>query len=258
MDREHPITLRPGMPDQIPTPAFRWVAHTESHGDVRLPGRFPGEVAQMHPGLFERFPTFATVTGNATGHNVGPVRRSAVRPWNNVIIGEFAHRWLASTVLALIVVTCIDILTREFHARAAHTDERQQPYDGRQTYRQANTVHFTRVLFDNFHFASKRQCEGALPIDHSQRFKRGIKQQNGFHVCRYPPRSCLWWVDYPVFRDGRHINMSVYHHTPRRREMLLPPAHGYSSRSFLTLLIDRETFLPQTANFINSGGFKGG
>ena len=110
MDREHFVTLRPGMADQIPTPTFRWVAHAESHGDVWLPGRFPGEVAQMHPGLFERFPTFATITGNATGHDVGPVRRSAVRPWNNVVIGEFAHRGLAPTVLALIVVAGIDIL----------------------------------------------------------------------------------------------------------------------------------------------------
>ena len=123
MDREHVVTLRSGMPGQIPTPAFRWVAHAECHGDVRLPGRFPGEAAQMHPGLFERFSAFATVTGNATGHDVGPVRRPAVRPWNNVIIREFTHRWLAPTVLALIVVTSIDVLTLEFHARAAYTNE---------------------------------------------------------------------------------------------------------------------------------------
>ena len=64
----------------------------------------------MHPRLFERFPPFTTVAGNATGDNICPIGRSTVRPWNNVVIGEFTECRLAPTVLARIVVAGIDIL----------------------------------------------------------------------------------------------------------------------------------------------------
>src|ERR1043166_3448236 len=98
------------MPSQIPTPAFWRVAHAYGHGDIWLPGRFLRQVAQMHPGLFERFPPFTPVAGNATGDDVRPVCRPTVRPWNNMVIGEFAYGRLAPTVLTLLVVAGIDIL----------------------------------------------------------------------------------------------------------------------------------------------------
>ena len=107
---ENAASLLAVMPGQIPTPAFRWVTHAYGHGNIWLPGRFLRQVAQMHPGLFERFPPFTPVAGNATGDDVRPVRRPAVRPGNDMVVGEFADRRLAPTVLALIVVAGIDIL----------------------------------------------------------------------------------------------------------------------------------------------------
>ena len=64
----------------------------------------------MHPRLIERFPPFTTVAGYATGNDIRPIGRPTVRPWNNVVIGEFTDYRLAPTVLALIVITGIDIL----------------------------------------------------------------------------------------------------------------------------------------------------
>src|SRR5262249_2473841 len=75
-------------------------------------------------------------------------------------------------------------------------------------------------------------------------------------MCRaIPPRSCLWWVDNLVsgaVGDVGHISISVHHHTPRRREMLLLPVHDSPYRSLLSLLVDREPFLPQTTNLFHT------
>src|SRR5262249_34719847 len=110
MPRERFVAFRTSVPGEIILPAFRRVAHPESHGHVWLPGRFLGRMAQAHTRLLERFATLATVASNATGHDVGPIRWPSVRTWNNVVVCEFAYRRLVSTVLTLIVVTGIDIL----------------------------------------------------------------------------------------------------------------------------------------------------
>src|SRR5262249_42893145 len=83
-----------------------------------------------------------------------------------------------------------------------------------------------------------------------------LSNRTGSMCAAIPPRSCLWWPDYHVFINSRYIDITVYHHTPGRWEMLLPPSHGYSSRSLFPFLIDSQTFLPQTANFIDPGGCK--
>src|SRR5262249_55406824 len=103
-DKKHFVAFRSSMPGQIAPPAFRRVTHAEGHGHVRLPGRLLGEMAQVHTALLERFAPLAPVAGNATGHDVGPIRWPAVCTRNNVVVGEFAYRRLASTVLALIIV----------------------------------------------------------------------------------------------------------------------------------------------------------
>src|SRR5438046_2907295 len=104
MARKHFFAFRSGVPGEIAPPAFRRVAHTEGHGHVRLPGRFLGKMAQAHTTLFERFTPLAPVAGNATGHDISPIRGPAVCTRDNMVVSEFAYRRLAPTVLALIVI----------------------------------------------------------------------------------------------------------------------------------------------------------
>src|SRR5262244_3647948 len=82
-----------------------------------------------------------------------------------------------------------------------------------------------------------------------------LSSRTGSMCSDIPPQSCLWWVDNLVsgaVGDVCHISISVHHHTPRRREMLLLPAHDSPYRSLLSLLIDREPFLPQTTSLFHT------
>ena len=80
----------------------------------------------METRLVKRFTPFATITGDAARHNIGPVSLAAQGPWNDMVIGQFVQWGLLPAILAGITITRVDMLPREFDAPRAYANQLEE------------------------------------------------------------------------------------------------------------------------------------
>ena len=83
---------------------------------------------------------------------------------------------LLATVLAGVVVACVDVRSRELHLRAPTcADVLEQTHHRRELERERHRPHFLVVRLDDLDFALCPQDHRPLPMQDIERFKRRVE-----------------------------------------------------------------------------------
>src|SRR5262249_54638984 len=135
--------------------------------DYRQPRRLDRLLSDLHACLLRCAVALLLVAVVASHHDVLPRGPSALRPRNNVIIGQATQRELVTAVLASEVVTRCDVDPRKLYRPLATTNRPQHPDDGGHLDRDAHRADVLVVLFDDFDLPVEQHHDGPLPTDDS-------------------------------------------------------------------------------------------
>ena len=105
-----------------------------------------------------------------------------------MVKGQFANLVICATVLAAVIIACVDIDAREGHVvdTTLNGDVAQQPDDRRQLEGYRDGPHFAVVLGYHLNLTLTQHRDRLAPIDHLQRLVRRGQQQCLFHARLHP------------------------------------------------------------------------
>ena len=171
------------VPIQIIAPAHGSIPDTKTERDNRHPFRFGGMSDQPHPGLLGGPAAFLVVARKTGCYDVLPRGPATLDLGNNMIKGELFGRIPFSAVLARVLVTLIDIGTREpdLPARAPDLYQFKETKNGRKPKGDGHTPHFAVVEVDHLHLPLRKQGYCPLPGNDLERFERRIQEKCPFH-----------------------------------------------------------------------------
>jgi hypothetical protein len=171
------------VPIQIIAPAHGRIPDTKTERDNRHPFRFGRVPDQTHPGLPGCSAAFLVVTGKTSRYDILPRGTTALDLRDNMVERELLGRIPVATVLAGVLITLINIGTREpdLPARAPDLYEFKETKNGRKPKGDGYTAHLTVVEVDDLHLPLREQCYGPLPGNDLERFERRIQEKCPFH-----------------------------------------------------------------------------
>jgi hypothetical protein len=171
------------VPIQIIAPAHGSIPDAKPERDNRHPFRFGRMPDQTHSGLAGCSTAFLVVTRKTGRYDILPRGTTALDLRDNMVEGEFLGRIPVATVLAGVLVTLINIGTREadLPARAPDLYEFKETKNGRKSKGDGHTPHLAVVEVDDLHFPLREQCYGPLPRNDLERFERRIQEKCPFH-----------------------------------------------------------------------------
>ena len=171
------------VPIQVIAPAHGSIPDTQPERDNRHPFRFGRMPDQPHPGLPGGPASFFVIAGKTGRHDVLPRGPATLDLRNDMVEGELFGRITAAAVLAGVLVSLIDIGTREPDLTACAPDlyEFKEPKNGRKSKGDGHTPHFSVVEVDDLHFPLREQGYGPLPGNDLERFERRIQEKGPFH-----------------------------------------------------------------------------
>jgi hypothetical protein len=155
----------------------------------------------VHARLVGSAPALLTVAGNAASDDIAPLRLPSPGAWNHMVAGEVFVGKPPPAILAAMVVAGVDVSARKLGVAPSETNKSHQSNDRRDAYCDRDGMDLAVRLFYNLNLLHEDELNRPLPIDHVERFKRGVEQKDLFEESLLSIRAAEY------VRTGMVINL---------------------------------------------------
>ena len=141
------------------------------------PFGFFGLADQPHPSLFWSAATFFVITFKAAADDVVPRFSAFFSDRDHMIESEIFRRTFFPTILADVVVSCVDVRPAKLDVMEAlpHPNVLEKPEHAGKLDCKADAADFAIVLGEHFDFALVKQAQGPFPGNDVYRLISGIQ-----------------------------------------------------------------------------------